>query len=688
MNKKYALAVSLFSIMGLAVADEGMWTIDNFPADRVAEKYDVEIDDGWLRSSQLATVRLENGCTGSFASPDGLVLTNNHCIWGCIRNLSSAERNLSDEGFMAASREQELRCPGQQVSVLIDLDDVTGKVTAATRALDDAEANEARKAALTDLETECEEAADGELKCEAVSLYNGGQYFIYKYKRYDDVRLVFAPEVDIAAFGGDPDNFNFPRWCLDMSFLRAYEDGKPASTPNYLRWRQGGPRLSEPVFISGHPGSTDRLLTMTQLKMQRDVVLPLWLLRYSELRGRMLAWQNTSEEAARTVQQRIAGLENAIKVRRNQLKALQNDSMLAMKDKQEQELRAAVAADPDLSAAYGDAWTLIDDAVDTHRNFYEDHLFIENAAAFNSELFNYARTIVRGTAERERPNNERIRAYTDAALPQVEQNLSAKRPIDKEYETLSLTFSLEKMREWLGPDSKYVHAILGKESPEGLAARLVSGSQLEDPDFRTALWDGGVDAVKASEDPMIRLALDIDPEARALRQQFENDVEAPLTRGEEMIADARFQIYGSDTYPDATFTLRITYGAVEGWEEKGEPVDPFTRTSRLFERTTGQRPFMLPDSWTAAREALEPDTPFNFVATTDITGGNSGSPIVAADGNLVGLAFDGNIHSIAGDYWFDPATNRTVGVDTAIMLEALKTVYGADHLVKELTVVD
>ncbi len=688
MNKNTALAISLLSFASLAAAEEGMWTIDNFPSERVEAGYGVKINDAWLRSAQLATTRLENGCTGSFASPDGLVLTNNHCVWGCIRNLSSAERNLSDEGFMATSREQELRCPGQQISVLVDLDDVTDKVAGATKDLDEAAANEARKAALTDLETECEQAADGELKCEAVSLYNGGQYFIYKYKRYDDVRLVFAPEVDIAAFGGDPDNFNFPRWCLDMSFLRAYEEGKPASTPNYLSWRQGGPKSAEPVFISGHPGSTDRLLTVAQLKMQRDVTLPSWLLRYSELRGRMLAWANTSDEAARIVQQRIASLENGIKVRRNQLKALHNDSMMAKKEEQEQAMRAAVAADPELQAAYGDAWALIDRAIGKYRNFYEEHLFIENAAGLNSELFDHARTIVRGTTERKLPNSERIRTYTDAALPQVEQALAAKRPIDKSYEKLRLTFALEKMREWLGPDSNYVHRILGKESPEDLAAALVEGSRLDDPEVRMALWEGGIEAVNASKDPMIKLALDIDPDSRALRKRYEDEVEAPLTRGEEMIADARFKIYGSETYPDATFTLRITYGAVEGWEEKGEMVDPFTRTSRLFERTTGQRPFMLPDSWQAAREQLDPDTPFNFVATTDITGGNSGSPIVAADGSLVGLAFDGNIHSIAGDYWFDPATNRTVGVNTAIMLEALETVYGADHLVDELTIVE
>lgn len=349
------------------------------------------------------------------------------------------------------------------------------------------------------------------------------------------------------------------------------------------------------------------------------------------------------------VQQRILGLENGIKVRRNLLKALHNDEMMAQKAGQESELRAAIAANPEWQASYGEAWDLIDNAIDAHRNMYEEHLFIEDAAGLQGDLFDYAKTIVRGTAERELPNNERIRAYTDAGLPQVEQGLLADRPIDKAYEKLRMAFSLDKMREWLGPDSKYVHLILGNVSPDALATKLVDGSRLDDPAYREELWSGGVEAVAASDDPMIRLALATDAQARALRKRYEDDVEAPRTRGEEMIADARFKVYGTDTYPDATFTLRVTFGAVEGWKEKGEMVDPFTRTSRLFERATGQRPFMLPDSWQQAREDLDPDTAFNFVATTDITGGNSGSPIVAADGALVGLAFDGNIHSIAGD---------------------------------------
>lgn len=682
------LALAALFLSASAIADEGMWTIDNFPADRVAEKYDVKVDDPWLRQMQLATVRLENGCTGSFASDGGLVLTNNHCVWSCVRNLSSAERNLSDTGFNARTPADELQCPGQQVSVLVDYTEVTDDIAAAVKGMNEAAANEARKAELTRLESDCEEASDGNLSCEAVKLYNGGQHFIYAYKRYDDVRLVFAPELDIAAFGGDPDNFNFPRWCLDMSFLRVYEDGKPATTPNFLRWRSAGPDAGEPVFISGHPGSTDRLLTASQLQFQRDVMLPLWLLRYSELRGRMMAWQYTSDEAARTVQQRILNYENSIKVRRNQLKALLNDEMMAMKQREEQQLRAAVAADPDLEAEYGEAWDLVDRSVATYRNFYEEHLFIENTAGLLGELYGYAKTIVRGTAELEKPNGQRIRDYTNAALPGLEQNLFAARPVNKDFEKLQLTFSLEKMREWLGPDSKWVHLILGNEAPDDLAARLIDGTQLDDPVYRRKLWEGGVEAVNASDDPLIRLAAAVEPGSRQLRDRYEDEVEAPQSRGESMIADARFRIYGTDTYPDATFTLRVTYGAVEGWEERGQQVDPFTRTSRLFERATGQPPFRVPDSWSAAREELDPDTPFNFVATTDITGGNSGSPMVAPDGALVGLAFDGNIHSIAGDYWFDPSDNRTVGVNAAIMLEALRKVYGADHLVSELTLAD
>jgi hypothetical protein len=683
----HATLSRLFCLLPLStvvLADEGMWTFDNFPSDAVAQKYGVEIGEDWLSAARLATTRLENGCTGSFASGDGLVLTNNHCVWGCVRNLSSAERNLSDEGFLARTRDEELRCPGQQVSVLVAFEDVTEAVRAAAKDLDDAAANEARKARLTQLESACEASSPGH-RCEAVTLYNGGQYFIYEYQRYDDVRLVFAPELDIAAFGGDPDNFNFPRWCLDMSFLRAYEDGQPASTPNHLRWRPDGPASGEAVFISGHPGSTSRSLTVAELRMLREVEYPNWLLRYAELRGRMIEWGKTGSEAARIVQQRLLGIENGIKVRRNQLSALLDPQSMAQKMEAEAALRKAVGADPQLQAAYGDAWSLIDGAMETYRNMYLEYLFIEAGAGLQGELFGFARTLVRGAGERELANEKRLREFTDAALPGLEQRLFASRPIDPGYEKLRLAFSLAKLREWLGPDSRFVKLVMGDDSPEALAQRLVDTTTLADADVRRALWEGGVKAVSSSDDPLIRLARAIEPEARALRKRYDEEVEAPKVRGQEMLADARFAIYGTDTYPDATFTLRATYGAVEGWTEQGQEVAPFTRTERLYERATGQRPFLLPASWAGARELLDMQTPFNFVATTDITGGNSGSPIIASDGSLVGLAFDGNIHSIAGDFLFDQRVNRTVGVNTAIMLEALSTVYGADHLVEELT---
>ncbi len=669
-------------------ADEGMWTLDNFPSETVQAKYGVEIDDEWLRRVQVSTTRLEGGCTGSFVSPNGLVLTNHHCARTCISQLSTAEEDLLANGFLANSHEEERRCQSEQLSVLMEYEDITDQVLAATEGKSEQDANVARKQVLTNLEQACEESsvdsAYGKLSCESVNLYNGGQYFLYKYKRYEDVRLVFAPEAGMASFGGDPDNFNFPRWCTDMAFLRAWEDGEPASTPNFLSWRPEGAEEGEAVFVSGHPGTTDRLLTVAELEHQRNTIWPSYLRRNVELRGRMIQYGKTSDEARRITKSPLQRLENSLKVVRNYQKALLNDELMARKEMQEGELRAAVAADPQLQAKYGSAWDEIAEALATYRTFRDDYLFIEVGVAFNSDLFDYARDLVRVAAEREKPNEERYREYTEAALPGLRQRTLAERPIYSDYEELTLSFSLDKMRENLGPDSPFVHKILGMKSPDSLAAELISGTQLADPEYRKQLWEGGQSAIDASTDPMIRLAAEIDPASRALRKQYEDEVEAPQDLASEKIAKARFAILGTEGYPDATFTLRVTYGSVEGWEEKGEPVVPFTVTERAFERATGEAPFLIPAKWEAASSDLGKDTRFNFVATTDITGGNSGSPMIDKDANLIGLAFDGNIHSIAGQYWFDLTDNRTVGVHPAIMLEALGTVYGADNLLEEL----
>jgi V8-like Glu-specific endopeptidase len=665
-------------------ADEGMWTVDNFPSDIVEQRYGARIDQSWLDRVRLATARLEGGCTGSFVSPDGLVLTNNHCTWSCLYEHTTEEENVWRDGFLADGRESERRCGQEAVSVLVALEDITAKVAEAARGLNESEANEARKKTLTRLEQACEEASDSELSCESVSLYQGGQYFLYQYKRYDDVRLVFTPENAIAAFGGDPDNFNFPRWCLDMAFLRVYEDGKPASTPDFLQWRPEGAAKGEAVFISGHPGSTDRLLTVEELKFLRNVTVPHWLIRYSELRGRYLQFSKEDEEAKRLVANRLIRIENAIKVRRNQQAALLNDELMARKQAGEEQMRAAVAADPALAAMVGNAWEDIAEAQATYLTFRDHYTFNEGRAGFQGSLFGYARTLVRAAAEREKPNEDRLREFTDGALPGVEQRLLASVPVPPRLEKLVLAYGFEKLREFLGPDDPFVHQVLGEQSPDGLAQSLVEDTRLADADYRRELWEGGAEAIARSDDPMIRLAASVDEEARSLRKRYEDDVEAVITTASENIARARFALYGTDTYPDATFTLRVTFGSVEGWMEKGERVEPFTRLERAFERATGQEPFALPKSWLTARDRLSMSTPFNFVSTLDITGGNSGSPIIDQNARLVGLAFDGNIHSIAGAYWFDTTMNRTVGVHPAIMLEALDKVYDAQSLIDEL----
>ena len=679
----FFLNLCLLFVAGATVADEGMWTLDNVPTEQVKDTYGVEIDSEWLETVQLATTRL-GGCTGSFVSPDGLVLTNHHCARRCVSNLSSADNDLAANGFLAANRDQELRCASQTVSILAETEEITDLVKEVTADKDEKAANEARKKLLTRLEKECLDASSGELHCESEPLYKGGQYFLYKYKRYDDVRLVFAPEDSIAAFGGDPDNFNFPRWCLDMAFLRVYENDKPISSPNYLRWRREGAAKGEAVFVPGHPGSTDRLLTVAELEFQRDVQIPLWLLRYSELRGRLIQYGETGEEPYRIVQTPLLGIENSIKVRRNHLKALLSEELMTLKKGQELELRSKVALDPALSESYEGAWDEVAAAMKTYRTFYEEYLFIEKAAAFNGKLFDYARDLVRVARERDKPNEERLREYRDTALPRLQQVIMAPRPIYPGLETLRLAFSLDKMREWLGPDSPYTRTILGTESPAQRAASLVAGTTLADAKVRRELWQGGWEAIAASEDPLIKLAIAIDEDSLALRRRYEDEVEAIVDAASEKIARARFAVYGTSTYADATFTLRLTYGAVEGWIEKGEMVHPFTKTARLFERTTGEDPFKLPPSWLEAKDKINMGTPFNLVATTDITGGNSGSPLVDKDANLVGLVFDGNIYSTAGDFWFDRKMNRTVAVHPAIMLEALEKVYGASSLLEEL----
>lgn len=686
--KKSLLA--LLPLLALPVAaDEGMWTFDNFPAAKVRDKYGVAVTSEWLARVQQATTRHESGCTGSFVSPDGLVLTNHHCVMECLADLSTAQADLIANGFSAAQRNQERKCPAEMLSVLVDIEDITDTINAATAGLDTAKANEVRKSELSRLEAQCTQRsqrnrATGPLACESVTLYQGGQYFLYKYKRYDDVRMVFAPHQAIAAFGGDPDNFNFPRWCLDFALLRAYENGQPARTPQHLLWRNEGAQAGEPVFVSGHPGATNRLFTVAQLKFQRDTSVPAYLVRNSELRGRVLQWGKSGEEPQRIIQDTLLGIENSLKVYRGFNRALLDDALFARKTHDEHTLRTRTAADASLANAVGTAWDDIERAQERYRQIYDRYLYLESGAAFNSRLFGFARQLVRAAAERDQPNEVRLREYADSNLPKLAAGLLAPIPVYPQFERVTLSFSLDKMRETLGPDDPLVRELLSRESPDTLAAALIDGSQLADVAVRKALWEGGSAAISASKDPMIVLARDVDADARALRKIYEDEVQAVVAAAQERIAKARFALLGTEQYPDATFTLRLSYGAVEGWTERGEHIAPFTQLGRLYERATGEAPFKLPQIWLDARDKLDMSTPFNFVTTHDIVGGNSGSPVIDAQARVVGLAFDGNSHSIAGSYWYDPRMNRAVAVHPAIIITALRDVYGANALVREI----
>jgi hypothetical protein len=665
-----------------AFGDEGMWTFDDFPRATVAERYGTNIDQAWLDRVRLATVRLAN-CTASFVSAQGLLLTNHHCVESCLAQNSTRDKSLIETGFTAATRADELRCPVQIAEVLQATEDVTAKVAAALEGLDDRAAKERRRQTLVSLEQSCEDASKrsrNPLKCQAVSLYDGGQYWLYKYRRYDDVRLVFAPEDAIAAFGGDPDNFQFPRWDFDMSLLRAYVDGKPAATPNHLTIDFAGPKAGDPVFVAGHPGSTDRQLTVAELEALRNRQLPQALLRASELRGRYIQFAKTGDAADRIVGDDLFGLENTIKVQRRELDALLDDDVLAAKRGEEADLRRRLPS----GTQGNDPWARIEAARATEQRRWLPYVFIENGSGFNSRLFRYARQLVRAAAERPKPNTERLREYADAALPRIEQQMAAPLPIYPELERLTLSFGLERMREWLGPDDAVVRQLLTDETPDSLAARLVDGSKLADPAVRLALWKGGQAAIDASNDPLIALAKRLDPLGRELRKWHEDEVEAVTETAHEQIAQLRFTAFGTSVYPDATFTLRLSFGTVRGWDENGSAVEPFTRLTRLFERATGKPPFAVPASWQAAKPTLDLNTPFNVATDNDIVGGNSGSPLIAANSHVVGLVFDGNIHSISGSYWFDAARNRAVAVNTAILREGLTKVYRPRALLEEL----
>jgi Peptidase S46 len=659
-----------------------MWTYDAFPSEAVKRAYGFAPTQAWLDSMRLASVRLARGCSASFVSPNGLVMTNHHCIRECVEDLSSPQKDFLATGFQAPEAKDELRCPKVEANQLVEMTDITARMNAATKGLTGAAFNSKLKAEMTKAETEC--ATGPEVRCDVVTLYNGGKYQLYKYRRFQDVRLAFAPEFSMASFGGDPDNFNFPRFGLDVAFLRVWENGQPAKTPHYLPWAKQGVKEGELVFVSGHPGGTERKSTVAELEFQRDVNLPYTLLYLAELRGMLREFAQGSPERLRTSRSYLRQVENGLKALRGRHQALADPALLAQKRKEEAELRAKVLARPKLKASTAGAWEEILQALELYRPLLPEYRMKEAGDGFQSELFTLARQLVRASEELPKPNAERLREYTEAQLPQLRQQLLREAPIPLELEVARLTFGLNRLRETLGADDPFVRAVLGKEAPAELARALVTGTKLADVKVRQALLEGGKAAVEASQDPMLVLARKVDAEARAVRKRYEDTVEAVLKRNGERLAQARLAVYGTTGYPDATFTLRLNYGAVKGWEENGKTVPPFTTFGGAWERHTGKEPFKLPDTWLAARGKVPPETPLDMATTNDIIGGNSGSPMVNKDGHVVGLVFDGNLHSLGGRYAYVPAVNRAVSVNGVGILAALEHIYGARRLIQEL----
>jgi hypothetical protein len=671
------------ALTATALADEGMWTFDNFPSAQVKQKYGFGPDKAWLDRVQRAAVRLSSGCSASLVSPNGLVLTNWHCLSGCTQDLSSKAKNYPETGFIAATLKDEKTCPNTQAEILTSISDVTDRVKKAIAGKAAADVAKARSAEIARIEEEgCK--ANPKTKCEVVNLYQGGQYKLYTYRKYEDVRLAFQPENAVGFFGGDPDNFNFPRFNLDSGFVRLYEDGKPIQTKDFLPWASDAPKENDVVFVAGNPGSTERLYTLAQLTFLRDWQLPTRQLIRSEVRGRLLAFGALSAENKRQAQDITFGVENSFKAQYGEQRALLDPAFFGLKVEEEKSLRAGVKADSALAAKVGDPWADIEKAVAAQRELYLAHDFLQARAGSISNLYGIARNLVRAADERAKPNAERLPAFTDSNLPEMERAMKEATPIYPGIERIGLEVWLSKTREYLTVDDPRVQRLLGKESPEGLAQRAIAGTKLADPKVRMALWTGGKKAIDASTDPLIVLARRAEADSRAVLNDWRARVEGPIAVAQEKIAQARFALLGTKVYPDATFTLRLSYGQVKGWTHLGRTVPPFTTMGGAFARATGAEPFVLAKSWVKAEPKINKDTPFNISTTNDIIGGNSGSPLIDARGRVVGAVFDGNIHSLGGAYGFDPKLNRTVSVTTASITEALTKIYGANRIADEL----
>ena len=686
MIKRFVLLLFILSLsLGtLAYADEGMWLFNAFPKDKVQAKYGFAPDQAWLDHVRLSSARAPNG-SSSFVSPDGLIFTNHHIAQECIHDLSTNGKDYMKNGFYAPTRTEEPKCPGVEFIVLQNIEDVTAKVSGAAKpGMSAADAGKAQREEMSSLEKEC--STEG-VRCDVVTLYSGALYHLYKYKKYDDVRLVFAPEFDVAFFGGDPDNFEYPRYDLDISFFRVYENGEPAKTPNYLKWSTTGVKEGDLVFVSGHPGRTGRLLTTDQLEFLRDVQYP-WQLKSLARRVELLQkYSVMSPENARQAESDMFGLQNSYKAINGYQGGLLDKNLMAKKAADQKALRDFITTDPKRKQEYGDPWAEIAKAVNVQKQMFLPFIYIDNMAGFRGDLPRYARTIVRATAEKQKPSNQRIRGYQDSALPTLEQRLFSSAPVYKSLDEVQLAESLTEMQEQLGANNDTAKMALAGKSPDERAKELIAGTKLDDAAVRKQLYEGGQAAVDASTDPLIVLMRQIEPTAATLHQRNEDEVESVLRRNGGDIGKALFAKDGFNVPPDATFTLRLSYGEVEGYKLHGKNVPWFTTMGGAYKHAAehgSKPPYQLPESWLKYKSAINLETPFDTVSTPDIIGGNSGSPVINKNAEIVGIIFDGNIESLPWNFMYSDTVARSVEVDSRAIMESLRKIYHADALANEL----
>jgi hypothetical protein len=689
-----AALLGLFMTPEMTHGDEGMWLFNNPPRAQL-KKYNFDPTEKWLDHVRLSSVRFNSGGSGSFVSADGLVMTNHHVGADDLAKLSDEKNNYLRDGFHAKTRDQEIKCKGLELNVLTDIKDVTAEVEKAVPAgTAAAESFKLRTAKIAELE---KGAADPEknVRADVVTLYAGGQYHLYTFKKYTDIRLVFAPEKQAAFFGGDPDNFEYPRFDLDMCFFRVYENDKPIRCEHHLSWSPGGSKDGELVFVSGHPGRTNRANTVDELKYLRDTGYPYLLNRLNRLEVLLGAWSGRSERNAQRAEDELFGIQNSRKARIGGLAGLMDPALMGRKVAEEKRLRDYIVGLQRVGSAlppwHADAMTAYDviaKAEKVRAELIKDITVLENAAGFNSHSFGIARTLARAADELPKPSGERLREFAEARLPSLKFQLLSDEPIYEDLETLKLADGLQFLAVTLGPDSDLVKKVLAGKSPRERAFELISGTKVRDPEVRKRLFEGGKAAVDAANDPMIELARLVDPTSRAVRKRFENEVDEPKRQAHAALAKAKFAMDGDKVYPDATFTLRLAFGTVKGYKEDGKDVPPFTTMEGLYKRSAEQGnkgPFELPKRWVERKDKLDLSTPFNFVCTADIIGGNSGSPVINAKGEVVGLIFDGNIQSLVLDFIYDEEIARAVSVDSRAIMEALRKVYDANDLADELT---